>query len=147
MSSINTILYKYIICWECMIFECTKAGVETRVKVGLGEIHILLHISKSLNICFASVVVCSGYSQPPIYIIAWEGSHNTWYFWRGGGWWIFEKSMKTPLMYWGITIFSNFNVRVGEKCQFLSDSKNMNFDGKWVKNVWYSRALISSTKV
>ena len=52
-----------------MIFECTKAGVETRVKVGLGEIHILLHISKTLNICFASAVVCSGYSPHPIYII------------------------------------------------------------------------------
>ena len=25
--------------------------------------------------------------------------------------------------------------------------KNMNFDKKWVENVWYSRAFISSTKV
>ena len=25
--------------------------------------------------------------------------------------------------------------------------KNMNFDRKWVENVWYSRAFISSTKV
>jgi len=62
-----------------------------------------------------------------------EGSHNTWYFWRGWGSWIFEKSMKTPSMYWGITIFSNFDVRVGEKRQFLSDSKKHEF---WSKMGW-----------
>ena len=30
---------------------------------------------------------------------------------------------------------------------FLVIQKNMNFDRKWVENVWYSRAFISSTKV
>ena len=66
-------------------------------------------------------------------INSFEGSHNTWYFWRGWGSWIFEKSMKTTPMYWGITIFSNFNVRVGEKRQFLSDSKKHEF---WSKMGW-----------
>ena len=31
------------------------------------------------------------------------------------------------VMYWAITIFSNFDVRVGEKRQFLSDSKKHEF--------------------
>ena len=30
-------------------------------------------------------------------------------------------------MYWGITIFTNFDVRVGEKRQFLSVSKKHEF--------------------
>ena len=34
------------------------------------------------------------------------------------------------LSYWGITIFSNFDVRVGEKRQFLSDSKKHEFLSK-----------------
>jgi len=38
-----------------------------------------------------------------------------------------KQSMKTPSMYWGTTIFSNFDVRVSEKCQFLSDSKKDEF--------------------
>ena len=38
-----------------------------------------------------------------------------------------KKNMKTPSMYWGITIFSNFDVRVGEKRQFLSGSKKHEF--------------------
>ena len=50
-------------------------------------------------------------------------------------------------MYWGITIFINFDVRVGEKRQFFSDSKTMNFDVKWTENVWFSRAFIFSAKV
>ena len=48
-------------------------------------------------------------------------------FGGGEGHEFFEKSMKTPSMYWGITIFSNFDVRVGEKRQFLSDSKKHEF--------------------
>ena len=38
-----------------------------------------------------------------------------------------KKNMKPPSMYWGITIFTNFDVRVGEKRQFLSDSKTHEF--------------------
>ena len=45
----------------------------------------------------------------------------------GGGEGHLKKSMKTPSMYWAITIFSNFDVRVGEKRQFLSDSKKHEF--------------------
>ena len=52
--------------------------------------------------------------------------------------------MKPPSMYWGITIFTNFDVRVGEKRQFFSDSKSMNIDIKWGENVWYSRAFFSA---
>ena len=48
-------------------------------------------------------------------------------------------------VYWGITIFSNFDVRVGEKRQFLSDSKKHEFWSKmgWKCLVLY-RAFISS---
>ena len=76
-----------------------------------------------------------------------EGSHNTCYFWRGWGSWILEKSMKTPSMYWGITIFSNFDVRVGENVSFWVIQKSMNFEVKWVEKVWCSRAFIFSAKV
>ena len=55
--------------------------------------------------------------------------------------------MKTLSMYWGITIFGNFDVRVGEKCQFFSDSIKRNFDIKWGENVWYSRTFTFSAKV
>ena len=36
-------------------------------------------------------------------------------------------------MYWGITIFTNFDVRVSEKRQFLSDWKKHEF---WSKMGW-----------
>ena len=39
-------------------------------------------------------------------------------FGGGEGHEFLKKNMKTPSMYWGFTIFSNFDVRVGEKCQF-----------------------------
>ena len=38
------------------------------------------------------------------------------------GLWIFEKNMKPPSMYWGITIFTNFEVRVCQKVQFFKVS-------------------------
>ena len=48
-------------------------------------------------------------------------------FGGGEGHEFLKKNMKIRSMYWGITIFINFDVRVGEKCQFLSDSKKHEF--------------------
>ena len=38
------------------------------------------------------------------------------------GSWFFEKNMKPPSMYWGNTIFTNFEVRVCQKVQFFKVS-------------------------
>ena len=43
-----------------------------------------------------------------------------------------KKNMKPPSMYWDIIIFTYFDVRVGEKRQFLSDSKKHEFSSKMV---------------
>ena len=51
------------------------------------------------------------------------------------GLWIFEKTMKPPSMYWGITIFTHFLVRVCQKVQFFKVSKI------WQKLLWKSLTL------
>ena len=70
-----------------------------------------------------------------------EGSHNIWNYLGGWEYWISENKMKTPSIYWDITIFSNFDVRVGEKCQFFSDSEKHEFWYKMWEHVWYYRAF------
>ena len=52
------------------------------------------------------------------------------------GSWIFEeKKLETPSMYWGIIIFTNFEVRVCQKVQFLKVWK------KWSKSPWSKLTL------
>ena len=71
---------------------------------------------------------------------AHEWSHDIWFKMFQWGLWIFEKTMKPPSIYWGITIFTHFDVRVCQKVPFFKVSKICQ------KLLWKSLTLFLSVR-